>query len=65
MSSGRQVTPPAEADLERLRRLLGGAELRWLVARVRARLERGLPLDGTVTLDAEVSPASAKALATA
>jgi uncharacterized protein (TIGR02679 family) len=40
---------PAEVDLARLQRLLGG-ELRWLVERGRARLQRGLPLDGTVTL---------------
>jgi uncharacterized protein (TIGR02679 family) len=37
-------------DLPRLRRLLGGEEHRWLVQRVRDRLERGQPLDGTVTL---------------
>lgn len=44
----------AVAD-ERLRRLLGKPELAWLVHRVRTRLERGQPLDGTVTLN----PASA------
>jgi uncharacterized protein (TIGR02679 family) len=38
-------------DLARLQRLLGGADLRWLVERVRARLERGMPLDGTVILE--------------
>lgn len=37
-------------DLPRLRRLLGGDEHRWLVQRLRARLERGQPLDGTVIL---------------
>jgi uncharacterized protein (TIGR02679 family) len=37
-------------DLPRLRRLLGADEHRWLVQRVRARLEHGQPLDGTVTL---------------
>lgn len=40
----------AVADYERLRRLLGAEELRWLVERARARLERGLPVDGTVTM---------------
>jgi uncharacterized protein (TIGR02679 family) len=49
--SGRRPGPPAEVDLDRLQRLLGGDELRWLVERARARLERGLPLDGTVTLE--------------
>jgi uncharacterized protein (TIGR02679 family) len=50
------VRPPDTApDLERLHRLLGGEELRWLVERVRTRLERGVPLDGTVALE----PASA------
>jgi uncharacterized protein (TIGR02679 family) len=43
--------PDTAADLERLHRLLGGEELRWLVERIRTRLERGLPLDGTVALD--------------
>jgi uncharacterized protein (TIGR02679 family) len=51
VSSDRQAGPPAETDLERLRRLLSGEELRWLVERARARLERGVPLDGTVTLE--------------
>ncbi|CAI7980651.1 TIGR02679 family protein [Frankia sp. Hr75.2] len=37
-------------DLERLRRLLGGEETAWLLARARGRLERGRPLTGTVTL---------------
>ena len=36
--------------MTRLHRLLGGDELAWLVARVRKRLERGEPLDITVTL---------------
>ncbi len=34
----------------RLHRLLGGDELAWLVTRVRKRLERDEPLDGSVTL---------------
>lgn len=39
-------------DTTRLRRVLGDESLEWLVARIRSRLERGLPLDGTVTLSA-------------
>jgi uncharacterized protein (TIGR02679 family) len=46
------VRPPGTApDLERLHRLLGGEELRWLVERIRTRLERGLALDVTVALE--------------
>ncbi len=37
-------------DPEKLRRLLGAPELGWLVDRIRIRLERGEPVDGTVTL---------------
>jgi uncharacterized protein (TIGR02679 family) len=51
VSSVRQPQPLAGPDLERLRRLLGAEELRWLVERVRARLERGRSLEGTVTLE--------------
>jgi uncharacterized protein (TIGR02679 family) len=40
-----------DLDLERLRRLLGGDDLRWLIDRIRARLERGLPIEGIVALD--------------
>lgn len=40
--------PPV--DEARLRRLLGGADLAWLVERVRRRLERGQPLTGAVSL---------------
>lgn len=36
-------------DRERLVRLLGGAQLAWLVARMRKRLSRGEPLTGVVT----------------
>jgi uncharacterized protein (TIGR02679 family) len=44
--AGSQVS----ADVSRLRQLLGQPELSWLVDRIRGRLERGEPLDGTVTL---------------
>ncbi|MFF0573661.1 TIGR02679 family protein [Streptosporangium saharense] len=37
---------------ERLERLLGGPETSWLVDRVRHRLERGMPPNGSVTLKA-------------
>lgn len=46
--------PPV--DEARLRRLLGGADLAWLVDRARRRLERGQPLTGAVSL-ATPSPA--------
>ncbi|MFI1282203.1 TIGR02679 family protein [Streptomyces sp. NPDC020858] len=46
--------PPV--DEARLRRLLGGADLAWLVERARRRLERGQPLIGAVSL-ATPSPA--------
>lgn len=51
MSAVRQPWPVADPDLERLRRLLGGEELRWLVERIRVRLERGRPVDGSVILE--------------
>src|SRR5580693_7538438 len=38
------------SDQQRLRRVLGGPELGWLIDRIRIRLERGEPVDGTVTL---------------
>ena len=37
-------------DLAGLHRLLGEPEIAWLVERIRGRLERGEPVDGTVTL---------------
>ncbi|MCX5400318.1 TIGR02679 family protein [Streptomyces sp. NBC_00102] len=40
------------ADEARLRRLLGGPDLAWLLERVRRRLERGRPLTGPVSLAA-------------
>jgi len=45
MVSEARVTEP-----QQLQRLLGGPELGWLVDRIRIRLERGEPVDGTVTL---------------
>ncbi|APU44678.1 TIGR02679 family protein [Streptomyces sp. TN58] len=42
--------PPV--DEARLRRLLGGADLAWLLERIRRRLERGQPLTGAVSLAA-------------
>ncbi|WP_371878625.1 TIGR02679 family protein [Conexibacter sp. S30A1] len=39
-----------QVDHERLSRLLGTAELAWVIDRARRRMERGEPLDGTVTL---------------
>jgi uncharacterized protein (TIGR02679 family) len=39
-----------EDATERLRRLLGGDEIAWLIDRVRRRLEQGRVLTGTVTL---------------
>lgn len=38
------------SDDDRLKRVLGTTELSWLVDRVRARIARGAPLDGVVTL---------------
>jgi uncharacterized protein (TIGR02679 family) len=40
----------ATVDLDGLQRLLGQPEIAWLVERIRGRLERGEPVDGTVTL---------------
>jgi uncharacterized protein (TIGR02679 family) len=54
------LRPPAggepPADLKRLQRLLGVPELSWLVDRIRGRLERGEPVDGTVTLVGATPP---------
>ncbi|WP_370943883.1 TIGR02679 family protein [Amycolatopsis sp. cg5] len=38
------------ADLDRLRKLLGGADTAWLLDRMRRRLANGKPLSGIVTL---------------
>lgn len=56
-------TPPPEqapVDHAQLQLMLGSPELGWLVDRIRNKLERGEPLDGTVTL-VEASPAQRKA----
>jgi uncharacterized protein (TIGR02679 family) len=42
------MSSASPVDLPRLRRLLGPPELRWLVSRMRRRLERAEPLTGTV-----------------
>ena len=45
--------PAGEAEAsgqQRLQRVLGEPELGWLIDRIRIRLERGEPVDGTVTL---------------
>jgi uncharacterized protein (TIGR02679 family) len=48
---GKSVPPgQVTVDPAKLRRMLGEAELAWLVARIRAKLERGERLDGVVTL---------------
>ena len=44
------VTDAEVGDAQRLRRVLGAPELGWLIDRIRVRLERGEPVDGTVTL---------------
>ena len=44
------VTDSGVSDPLLLRRVLGGSELGWLIDRIRVRLERGEPVDGTVTL---------------
>jgi uncharacterized protein (TIGR02679 family) len=44
------VTNSEVGDAQRLRRVLGAPELGWLIDRIRIRLERGEPVDGTVTL---------------
>jgi uncharacterized protein (TIGR02679 family) len=49
-------------DHAKLIRMLGTPELAWLVSRIRARLERGEPIDGTVTL-VGASPAQRRAAA--
>lgn len=46
----------ASVDLSALQRLLGQPETAWLVDRIRGRLERGEPVDGTVTLVGATPP---------
>jgi uncharacterized protein (TIGR02679 family) len=48
LAAGGQEARPV--DVARLRELLGDPEAAWLVERIRGRLERGEPVDGTVTL---------------
>lgn len=55
-----QEQEPA-ADVERLRRILGGPDLSWLVDRARARIARGAPLGGVVTLTS-ATPAQRRAV---
>lgn len=56
--------PVAQVTVDRakLERMLGSPELAWLVERVRGRLERGEPIDGTVTL-VGATPAQRRAVA--
>jgi uncharacterized protein (TIGR02679 family) len=44
------VSETGVSDAQRLQRVLGTPELGWLIDRIRMRLERGEPVDGTVTL---------------
>ncbi len=44
------VSESGLSDPQRLRQVLGVPELAWLIGRIRIRLERGEPVDGTVTL---------------
>jgi uncharacterized protein (TIGR02679 family) len=44
------VSDSGVSDPQRLRQVLGPPELGWLIDRIRIRLERGEPVDGTVTL---------------
>jgi uncharacterized protein (TIGR02679 family) len=37
-------------ERDQLQRMLGSPDLAWLIDRIRDRLERGIPLDGTITL---------------
>jgi uncharacterized protein (TIGR02679 family) len=45
-----ETVDPWVSDPQRLRTMLGAPELSWLIDRIRVRLERGEPVDGTVTL---------------
>lgn len=50
--TGARAADPAPVDMARLRRLLGGPDLGWLVERARRRMEREEPLTGSVSLSA-------------
>jgi uncharacterized protein (TIGR02679 family) len=59
------VSVPARqigVDKAKVQRMLGSPELAWLVDRIRSRLERGEPIDGTMTL-VGATPAQRKAAA--
>ena len=45
-----ETADPWVSDPQRVQHALGTPELRWLIDRIRVRLERGEPVDGTVTL---------------
>jgi uncharacterized protein (TIGR02679 family) len=63
--TGADVTQAGEqaaVDTGRLRRVLGQPETAWLVERIRGRLERGEPVDGTATL-VGATPAQRRAAA--
>jgi uncharacterized protein (TIGR02679 family) len=47
---------PDHVDLERLKATLGKPELRWLVDRLRRKIERGEPLEGGITLSHPTPP---------
>src|SRR5271165_4263850 len=50
---GVGISVPARqmvVDQAKVLRMLGTPELAWVVSRIRTRLERGEPIDGTVTL---------------
>jgi uncharacterized protein (TIGR02679 family) len=50
-------------DIDRLRRVLGGDETRWVLERVRGRIERGRPLAGPISLP-NATPAQRRAAET-
>lgn len=50
MGSPPETNPMMASDLERLRATLGKPELRWLVDRLRRKLERGELLEGRIVL---------------
>ena len=50
-------------DIDRLRRLLGSDEMRWVVERVHTRLARGQPLTGPISLSS-ATPGQRRALET-